>query len=322
MKRVIRKLELAKVGKWGANSDEITTKDLSDAVETFTANRPVGLGHEATRRDDAPRYGVVWSVELADGGNTLVGDVEFSEELDALYKSGKYTGWSVSIPKRKKYGKAYLHHLAFLGATPPKVSGLKNLGTVAFNYADDDEVIVYEFSGAIRNFDDDISDKEEKMNEEEIKKMQEELAQIKAENEKLKAEKKELEEKLAAKGDGEKEPEVPKEFADKMSAMEAEMQKNRMAAFKASISDKVPAGLMDEVEALGSALSSSNFADSSVEFADNGKQAKASPLDLLTSVLSKMPQPVELGHSGFDFADVDDKKNDGKNYASELMGAL
>ncbi len=320
MARVIRKLELAKVGKWGAQSDEITAQDLSDAVETFTANRPVALGHEAARRDDAPRYGGVWSVALTDGGKTLVGDVEFSKELNTLYKSGKYTGWSVSLPKRKKDGKAYFHHLAFLGATPPKIPCLKDLGQVSFNYADGDKVVVHEFSGAIKECDEDISKKEDKMDEEEIRKLQEELARIKAENETLKAEKKELEQKLAAKEKTD-EPEVPKEFADKMAGMEAEMQKNRLAAFKAQIAGKIPAGLAGEVEALSSALSKH---DSSVDFADSVTSQKMSgtPLELLGSILSKMPQPVETGFSGMEFSDSTAAEYKGSSYASRLMGAL
>ena len=69
--RTIRTLELAKVGEWGMSSDPITGQDLKEVVETFTPRRPVGIGHEAMRRDDAPKYGNVWSVALADDGNTL-----------------------------------------------------------------------------------------------------------------------------------------------------------------------------------------------------------------------------------------------------------
>ncbi len=107
-----------------------------------------------------------------------------------------------------------------------------------------------------------------------------------------------------------------------MNAMKAEMQKNRMSAFKAKVSGKVPAGLMGEVEALGTALSVSNFADSSVEFADNGKPTRACPLDLLASILSKMPQPVVEGFSGVEFADSVNGDGKNENYASKMMGAM
>ncbi len=320
MKRVIRKLELARVGKWGADSDEITKQDLSDAVETFTAGRPVAFGHSAGRQDDAPKFGSVWSLDLADGGNTLVGDVEFSPELDALYKDKKYDGWSVSLPRRKKDGKAYLHHLAFLGATPPKVPGLRDLGLAAYDYADGDKVIVHEFDGAIK----DLDGGDNNMNPEEIKKLQEELAAAKAEVEKLKgenenllSEKKELEEKLAKKGDSE-EPEMPKEFSDRIAAQEAEMKKIRMKAFKSQIADKVPAGLMDKAIALGDALAGESRA---VDFADGGKQKSEAPLDILASILSKMPQPVALGASGIDFADSRNQGG-GQSMAVKMMGAL
>ena len=226
MPRIMRTLELAYAGRWGQNGDLITEKDLKEVVETFTPRRPVGIGHDIMKKDDAPKYGNVWSVKLANGGKTLTGDVEFSEELDTLYTSGLYDGWSVSIPKRAIDGKTYLHHLAFLGATPPKIPGLKDLGEKPFQAADNDKIFSFDFSGKIKE-----SDEEVKMTKEEIEAMQKENAELKEANKKLAENKTSLEGELKKAQEEKKEMEevspetLPKEFSDKIKSYDEEMKK-------------------------------------------------------------------------------------------------
>nr|DAM44754.1 MAG TPA: capsid scaffolding protein [Bacteriophage sp.] len=321
--RTIRTLELARVGSWGKNSDPITEQDLRDAVETFTPRRPVGIGHDAMRKDDAPKYGNVWAVRLRDGGKTLTGEVEFGEELDELYTSGKYDGWSVSLPKRAKDGKAYLHHLAFLGATPPKIPGLKDLGEKPFAFADDDEFFACEFAGKLTELNEEV-----KMTKEEIEAMQKENAALKAANEKLTADNTELGAELKkakdakasggsasaeAKSDanavqngtanGKAEAHIPQEFADRMKRYDEEIVKSRLAAFKAKVEGKVPAGVMEQAECLAGALARR---DSSVNFSDNGADRTGSEIELLGSILSKWPEAVKTGYAGNDYADSGD----------------
>jgi hypothetical protein len=59
-------------------------------------------------------------------GDVLKGHVSFLEAADPLYEGGYYDGWSVSIPPRAPDGKRFLHHLAILGAVPPKI-GMREL---------------------------------------------------------------------------------------------------------------------------------------------------------------------------------------------------
>ena len=302
--RTIRTLELAKVGEWGMGSDPITGQDLKEVVETFTPRRPVGIGHEAMRRDDAPKYGNVWSVALVDDGNTLTGEVEFTDALDTLYTSGAYDGWSVSIPKRAKDGKAYLHHLAFLGATPPKIPGLKELEVKPFSYADGDVKRSFQFSGNCS----ECADKEPPMNEQAVKELQEKVAALEKENaelkaakEKAEADKKALEEKLAAdSGEQKKEDTIPAEFADRMQKLEQEAHASRLAAFKAKIEGKVPAGIASQAAALAERLSDRTDA---FNFSDNGTTVHGTELEALASLLAHWPEPVSVGSSGFDFSD-------------------
>ncbi|MCF7940436.1 MAG: hypothetical protein K9M84_02385 [Spirochaetia bacterium] len=44
-----------------------------------------------------------------------------NELLSDAYDQGLYTGKSISLPARASDGKWYIHHLAFLGAVPPKI---------------------------------------------------------------------------------------------------------------------------------------------------------------------------------------------------------
>lgn len=315
--RTIRTLELARVGKWGVNSDEITAKDLADAIETFTPRRPVGIGHDAMHKDNAPKYGNVWSVGLADGGKTLTGEVEFSEELDKLYTSGKYDGWSVSLPRRAKDGKAYLHHLAFLGATPPKIPGLKEIDT--FKFADDDKVNAFEFSGKLKEIDEEV-----KMDEEELKALKEkaeqlekEVATLKAENEKLVEEKKGLEEKL--KGCSTSEEALPKEFSDKLKTYDEELKKNRLNLFRAKVGAVVPKGVYEQAESLATSIAGRNV---SVNFSDNGKTESANEIELLGSILSKWPSQVLEGSVGFDYSDKGETNQNRKESVTSSANRL
>lgn len=321
MPRIMRTLELAYVGKWGQNGDPITEQDLKEAVETFTPRRPVGIGHDIMKKDDAPKYGNVWSVRLVNGGKTLTGEVEFSEALDKLYTSGLYDGWSVSIPKRAVDGKTYLHHLAFLGATPPKIPGLKDLGEKSFQAADNDKVFSFDFSGKIKE-----SDEEVKMTKEEIEAMQKENAELKEANKKLAENKTSLEGELKKAQEEKKETgevsseTLPKEFSDKIKSYDEEMKKMRLQAFKAKVENYLPKGLMEQAEVLASSLASRSDA---VNFSDNGQSVQGTEIELLASILTKWPQSVSLGSSGFDYSDRgSDTKEDVKSAGRQIMKAL
>ncbi|MEL3903501.1 MAG: hypothetical protein P1P63_00035 [Treponemataceae bacterium] len=321
MPRIMRTLELARVGKWGVNSDEITEVDLADAVETFTPRRPVGIGHEAMHKDDAPKFGDVWSVALSNDGKTLTGDVEFSEELDTLYRAGKYDGWSVSLPKRAKDGKTYLHHLAFLGAMPPKIPGLKELQS--FRFSDGDKVSSFEFSGKLK----EIGSEEVKMTKEEIEALKEkseqlekENAALKAENKKLVQDKKDLEEKLKSSSTLASEETLPKEFSDKLKVYDEELKKNRLSVFRSKVQGKVPKGIMEQAEQLADSLARRNDA---VNFSDNGKPASANEIELLGSILSAWPTQVLEGSAGFDYSDtIGGSQNEQKESTSSISARL
>lgn len=128
MDKVIKRMQLARTGSFGADGATITLQNLQDVVDTFDGKGPVSIGHQMARQDWFPQFGNVLMVQVEPDPNgtdgTLVGDVELQPVLAEAIDSGFYPGWSVSIPARESDGKRYLHHLAMLGATPPKIRDL------------------------------------------------------------------------------------------------------------------------------------------------------------------------------------------------------
>lgn len=128
-KGTLKRLELARTGQFGMDGTTLTLQDLREAVETFEGTPPVSIGHQMAKEDWFPSFGSILSVELTEDANgtdgVLTGDVEMNEILSDAYDQGFYTGWSISLPQRGSDSKRYIHHLAFLGAVPPKIRDLK-----------------------------------------------------------------------------------------------------------------------------------------------------------------------------------------------------
>ncbi len=146
---MLKTLELAYEGKHGVNSTPLTKQDIFDIVETFTPDDvPVTIGHQWS--DSAPAYGRLKSVwaEEKNGKTYLLGRVEILDDLKEYWDLGIYNRWSIGIAKNSE-GKTYLHHLALLGAVPPKIKGLKELQV---QYSDDLTEIEFADSPKYKSF--------------------------------------------------------------------------------------------------------------------------------------------------------------------------
>jgi len=71
-----------------------------------------------------PAYGWVKSLKVSEDGQTLTGELELNEELQQALAEGRYKNWSIGAG-RNAGEQMYLHHVAFLGAVPPMIKGLK-----------------------------------------------------------------------------------------------------------------------------------------------------------------------------------------------------
>ncbi|MDR0878943.1 MAG: hypothetical protein LBN21_12915 [Treponema sp.] len=314
--KAIRTLELARTGEWGQDGSTITRQDLAEVKETFAGRPPLTVGHIPRDQKEGPRYGKVLSVDLAENGNLLVGSVEFGDAANDAYANGLYDGWSVSIPRRGRDNKRYLHHVALLGETPPKIPGLQELESVSYDYADGDQVETYSFEGAMKEREVAQVTKEEaealeaknKALEEENKKL------LKEKEEREKAAAKAAETKPADNGSASSGAPVPgsggaapetngggnKEFSDRLVKMEGEVRKSRVEALMAKVNEKVPEGLRDKVKGLAERLAGN---DEPLNFSDSGKDVSSKGIDLLGDILSQWPVPVKAGGGGFDYSD-------------------
>jgi flagellar biosynthesis GTPase FlhF len=245
----------------------------------------------------------------------------FSEIADKLYEDGSYNGWSISMPRRSTDGKRVLHHLAILGAVPPKIPGLAELAQVAVSFGEVVNGVAVDGAKDRYQFSGQIPEKEgnDTMTEDEKKAMAEkdaEISELEKENEELEEKIKCLEKEVAAKqaaaevvaeaaeAAAETVPEN-KDFADmqkQISELKAARRTERLESFARDFADKVPAGIITKVKVLAERIEAVEASD----FSDNGKTEKRDALWLLGEILQGWPKPVRTGASGFNYGDSAD----------------
>jgi hypothetical protein len=277
MKSTIKRMEIARTGQFGLDGTELTLQDLRESVETFEKAAPVTIGHQMAKMDWFPQFGQVLTVELVTSppvngmeSGTIIADVEFNELAAEAFEQGLYTGWSISIPRRAADGKRYIHHLALLGAVPPKIRDLKILQEmrrpVSADFADisASDTFCYTFSDQAKNEEGKVTDEEAKS--------------LKEENKGLKEKIKNLEEKNG------------KEFADvseRLTMAESEIKRDKIGALEKAAEGKVPAASMGAIKELGDAL----FAETH-DFADaSGTKQRRRAIDVLIDVFQSIPIP-------------------------------
>lgn len=136
----------------------MTMLDAQDAVTNYNPalhEAPIVIGHPKL---DDPAFGWIESLSLA--GKTVLAMpkqvvTEFADWVDkGLYKKISASFYGKTNPNNPTPGHAYLKHVGFLGATPPKIKGLPDS---SFS-EDDGEILTIEFS------DSDFSDYADELN--------------------------------------------------------------------------------------------------------------------------------------------------------------
>lgn len=125
-----------KVGKYPQG--EFTLKELSEIASTYDPENyeaPILIGHLSDPayqgKSAIPAFGWIGKVKVVGDHLKLVAS-QFSEQLKGLIEGGFYKKVSAAFFKPDDVsnptpGKWHLHHLAFLGATPPQVKGLEGI---------------------------------------------------------------------------------------------------------------------------------------------------------------------------------------------------
>lgn len=118
-------------GKFGA-------KELSEIQSTYDPNNyeaPILIGHLSDPsykgKSSIPAFGWIGKIKVVGDHLKLVAS-QFSEQLKEFIKNGLYKKVSAAFfqpddPSNPTPGKWHLHHLAFLGGTPPAVKGLEQI---------------------------------------------------------------------------------------------------------------------------------------------------------------------------------------------------
>ena len=313
----VRTLELARTGKHGLDGAEIVKQDIIEMVETFVGKRPVTIGHNVS--DRVPKFGNVLECWSSADNNTLIGVVCFSEAADKLYESGAYDGWSISMPRRLTDGKRVLHHLAILGATPPKISNLEELEQITVDFSEGTMNDRYQFRGEIPK-----EDKDTMMTDEEkaaLKEKETKIAELEAQNKALteQANQKAAEQTAAqgattpaadAKQDGATSDTSAngQNFADvrnELNELKAGRRQERLEVFAKNVAEKLPAGIAAKAKVLAGHIE----ANGAFDFSDNGKAEKRDALWLLGEILQGWPSPVKTGASNYNYGDKADNSD-------------
>ncbi len=118
-------VEIFRAGDYGAKGN-FSADDLDRVIQNYdpaTHEAPACVGHPA---DNLPAYG--WAARLLRQGATLLAKFkEVDPAFEDAVKAGRYKKRSAAFYLDDAGRIENLRHVAFLGAQPPEVKGLKNL---------------------------------------------------------------------------------------------------------------------------------------------------------------------------------------------------
>ena len=132
----MNKIHFFRPGKHIANNGTeivITAEQLKKSAEIYNAKlheAPITIGHPV---DNAPAYGWISGLEFnEDDGNIYAVPSNVNSDFEGMVKNRSFPKVSASwympdAPTNPSPGNYYLRHLAFLGAAPPAIKGLKEI---------------------------------------------------------------------------------------------------------------------------------------------------------------------------------------------------
>jgi len=281
-------LQLAKAGTH--NDITITVQDLLDCVANFNpADRvPVIKGHDATWDDTQPAQG--WVNRVWMDADYLIGDIELSEELQAEYDNGDYKNWSIGINWDEAKHQYYLHHLAFLGAVPPKIKGLEIIQA-----ADKSKNLTIRCADFVVIETEKEPETAEHKDEEQETEDIEDMQLTKEQSDQLKADKE------AADKKAEVLEKQNKKLSDQIAKQKADKAKAEVALFADAAAGKMPKDQIDKItKAATDAIAGKTllFSDN-IEDAEGKTEPVAGLITLLTEALKAMPPMAGAGAHQF-----------------------
>lgn len=259
---------------------EFSEADLDGMAASYSPQlreAPLCVGHP---QDNLPAYGWVKSVGRNTQGVLTISTHSVEPQFAEMVAARRFPKRSASFyppnsPNNPTPGKWYLRHVAFLGAQPPAIAGLKDI-----QFAAHDEGVVC-FSETTTPTS--TTTKEPTMTEEEIKALQ---AQLQAE----KAARAAAETATAqARKDAEAAQQQAASFAEKARA-------DRQAGFVSFAQAQVQSGqILPKDEAMLAATLGVLADAQPVEFSEGGTTTKVSPVQWLQDLVATGPKAVSFG---------------------------
>lgn len=142
-------IEIAKTGHFPQG--DLTPDLFDEMVSTFNPKLhepPHTIGHIRKNHNDKPAF--AWISKIKRVGDTLLAkSKQVAKDLDDWVKDGRFKKRSIGI-RFNSEGKAFLHHLAWLGSSVPAVKGLSNVYDDArFMFSDENPESQKEFESEI-----------------------------------------------------------------------------------------------------------------------------------------------------------------------------
>ena len=240
---------------------------------------PLTVGHP---KDNLPAYGWVKAVARTPAGTLAITPHQVEPQFAEMVQARRFKKRSASFypphaPNNPTPGKWYLRHVAFLGAQPPAVAGLKD---IQFSQ-DDDAGGAVSFSESVTA--DPSTQEPLHMTEAEIKALQDQLAAEKTARLKADADKKAAEDKAAAAES------AAASFAEKAAA-------DRKATFVSFAEAQVQAGkLLPKDKDMAVATLVALDEAKPVEFSEGDTTRKVSPSQWLQDLIANAKPQVNFG---------------------------
>ncbi|MCQ9378814.1 phage protease [Methyloversatilis sp. XJ19-49] len=148
----MKPFEIFKAGQQTASNGTVlqfSEDDLREAVAAYDPQiheAPITVGHPA---DNLPAYGWISALSY-DDGRIIAAPNQVEVQFEEMVAAGRFKKRSASFytpdsPHNPKPGVYYVRHVAFLGAQPPAVKGLKE---IQFSADQEDGSITVEFADA------------------------------------------------------------------------------------------------------------------------------------------------------------------------------
>jgi hypothetical protein len=249
-------------------------RDIATGYDPAVREAPLCVGHPSS---NLPAYGWVAGLQVnADGRlamDTRAVEPQFAEMVaDRRFPKRSASFYPPNAPNNPTPGKWYLRHVAFLGAQPPAIAGLKDI-----EFADD-------ASGAVSFSEGDLHHSQEQSQmDKDLQAAQERAAKAEAE--------------AKAARDAQAKAEAARAEADKQLAQFAEQQRSeRHASFVGFAEAQVKAGrLLPKDQATTVAVLDAVADAQPVEFSEGDATRKVSPVEFIKGLIESATPAVSFG---------------------------